>query len=229
MELRIFSSAEEIASAAAGVFLEVSHPSAVFGFATGRTPRQTYQEIAKLGGLKCRAAFSLDEYVGVSADDERSFASYVRNNIELPLNLPKGFVRVPNGVAADPELEARQFESEIAESPIDLQILGTGRNGHIAFNEPGSAVDSLSRVVTLAPQTLDDNTADFGSRPPSQAITQGIATILRAKKILLIAKGAEKRQALEVLLSGEVSADWPISYLNLHDNVIVLADELAAN
>lgn len=229
MKIVVFSNAEEVAKAAADEFQLVSSANAVFGFATGNTPLGIYAELEKRSALECKAAFSLDEYVGLAAGDNRSFAWYVRTRIEPALGFKPEFIQVPHGDAPDPEFEAARFEALISSQAIDLQLLGTGRNGHIAFNEPGSAKDSVTRVITLDPRTRNDNGADFGGYAPERAITQGVSTILRAKRILLVATGAGKKEALQQLFKGIENPNWPVTYLAGHPDLIVLADQAAVD
>ncbi len=212
---------------AASVMRQQSSSSSVYGFATGNTPLKIYDELRRGGPLEMAAAFALDEYLGLEPQDERSFNWYVRNRVEPALGLPTGSIRCPNGAAEDPELEASQFEANIKESPIDLQLLGTGRNGHIAFNEPGSEGDSLTRVVELHEITRVDNGSDFDGLAPEKAITQGIATILRAKKLLLVATGESKSEPIRKLLAGKVDTQWPLTHLVDHPNLVVLVDRAA--
>ena len=229
LRLEVLGTAAEVAKTAAQEFLSVASPSAVFGFATGHTPLSIYKELSNHGALQCAAAFSLDEYVGLDAEDPRSFAWYIRNRVETALQLDAGFIHVPAGDAKDTYAECARFESLIRSNPIDLQLLGTGRNGHIAFNEPGSERDSVTRLVELDETTRSDNGSDFGGLAPQWAITQGVATILSAKKILLVATGAAKKEPLARLMAGEVDNDWPVTYLIGHPDLVVLADQAAVD
>ena len=214
---------------AADVLRAEASQDAVFGFATGNTPLNIYAELQRSGPIQIGGAFSLDEYVGLNEDDERSFAWYVKNRIEPALGLPTGFISCPNGAAHDVSAEAARFEASIFQSPIDIQLLGTGRNGHVAFNEPGSSADSLTRIVDLDEITRIDNGADFGGLAPSQAITQGVGTILRAKKLLLVATGKGKAEPIRRLLAGEKDAQWPLTLLLDHPDLLVLVDRAAVD
>lgn len=227
LRLEVFETALHVEQAAALEFRSLVSPTAVFGFATGKTPLGIYRELGKHGPLECAAAFSLDEYLGLSASDPNSFAHYVRHRIEPELGLPSGFVHVLDGSAIDVMRECAHFERLIDENPIDLQLLGTGRNGHIAFNEPGSARDSVTRVVDLDYATRSDNGGDFGGLAPEKAITQGVATIMQAKRVLLVATGSAKKRPLAQLFSGVIDPAWPISYLTEHPDLVVLADQAA--
>lgn len=229
LRLEVFDTAPEVSKAAAGEFLSLASSQTVFGFATGRTPLDIYKELGSHGRLSCAGAFSLDEYLSLEASDPNSFASYVREKIEPALGLPSGFVNVPDGSAENANSECARFEKLIAASQIDLQLLGIGRNGHIAFNEPGSSRDSITRVVDLDQTTRLDNGSEFGGLAPERAITQGVATIMRAKRVLVVATGEAKKLPLTHLLTGEVSSEWPITYLREHPDLVVLADQAAMN
>lgn len=228
MVMKSFGSIAELATAVATEIAQRANPELVLGVATGNTMLPIYQALAKFAPLEISAGFSLDEYVSLAPTDSRSFGFYVTEEIEKPLGLAPGTIRYPIG-NTDPELEAKSFEEEIRANPIDLQILGVGRNGHIAFNEPGSDIDSVTRVVELDEQTRIDNGEDFDGLAPTHAITQGISTILRAKTILLIATGATKREPIAKLLAGEIDPEFPVTYLSQHQNLLVFVDaELAA-
>lgn len=229
LKLRVLDTPSEVAVLAAQEFLQLASPTAVFGFATGNTPLSIYAELSKHGPLQCSGAFSLDEYLGLGPNDKRSFAWYVRHRIEPALQIAAGSIHVPIGDAPDIEAECERFESLVRNNPIDLQLLGTGRNGHIAFNEPGSDRNSLTRVVQLDRTTRIDNGADFGGLAPERAITQGVATIMRAKRVLLVATGAAKKEPIARLLSKKVDSNWPVTYLAEHPDLVVLADSAAVD
>jgi len=169
--------------------------------------------------------FALDEYVGLDAADPRSYAAYVRTVIAEPLGIPADRVRVPSGSTA---ADAEAYERAIAEAGgVDLQIVGIGRNGHIGFNEPGSDAETRTRVVELDESTRRANAEHFGgdlSLVPTHAMTQGVATILSARRIVLVASGSAKARALRAALTGPVTADNPASFLQRHPDVTVVAD-----
>lgn len=228
MKVQVFSQAENLIEAAVDFVIENVPFGGVMGFATGSTPIDVYRGLADAGwDAQLSCAFALDEYLGFCEDNPASFAHYIRKHIEIPLGLKSGIVRVPNGCAKDPELECDLFEQEVRSKPMDLQILGVGRNGHIAFNEPGSAPDSLTRIVELSMETRQDNGADFNGLAPGKALTQGVGTILGAKKLLLIARGAAKAHSIKSLLGGEVVPTVPVTYLRDHPNLTVFVDEAA--
>lgn len=207
------------------------------GVATGETPTRLYADLARRSrtgeiNLSDATLVSLDEYIGLSSGDPRSYAAYVRAVIAEPLGVRQGNIVVPEGMSSDPDAAAADFGSRIAAmGGVDVQILGIGGNGHLAFNEPGSAFDSPTRVITLTDRTRGDNARFFGGRiadVPRQAITQGLATIATARSIVLLAKGSRKATALRAALRGVPAPDVPASMLQLHSDVTVVADAAAA-
>ncbi|CAN5262412.1 glucosamine-6-phosphate deaminase [soil metagenome] len=213
-----------------------SHPR--LGVATGGTPVPLYEELARRTrsgavDLSTATLVALDEYLGVDGDDPRSYAAFVRMRIAQPLGVPMGDVVVPDGIAADPEGEAAAVERRIGEiGGIDVQIVGIGSNGHLAFNEPGSDFDSATRVVTLSDATRRDNARFFDGRVdkvPRRAITQGLGTIGRARAIVLVARGIGKAEALSAALRGQRTTEVPASVLQDHGAVTVVADHAAAS
>lgn len=198
------------------------------GLATGETFRDAYryfEQRATLAGVRC---FMLDEYVGLEADDEDSFASTLRRWLPGVGGRLEAF----DGAAADPEVECARYERAIETSgPIDVQLLGVGANGHIAFNEPGSTRRSRTRVVTLTEETRERNRANLSalSTVPNHAMTQGVGTILDARAVLVVATGSAKRDPLRRLLDGPAGADVPLSWLRCHPAVSVVADHAAAD
>jgi glucosamine-6-phosphate deaminase len=216
--------------------LVAERPGAVLGLATGATMLPVYARLAEIfaeGALSLGQArsFNLDEYVGLGADDPASFAAFMRENLVARTDLEPARAHLPDGTAADPEAEARRYEAAIAAAGgIDLQLLGLGRNGHVAFNEPGSDRASRTRVVALAPETRAANAAAFeGHAVPDRAITVGIATILEARSLLLVATGRAKAGALAAALDGPVGPGCPGSWLRTHPCLTVLCDRAAAS
>lgn len=195
----------------------------VLGVATGNTMIPLYQALSKYSPLAISRGFALDEYVGLEENDSRCFGHYVRHSIEMPLGLRPGTILVPR-VTGDLVIAAADFEAEIMKTPIDIQILGVGRNGHIGFNEPGSDPESKTRVVELDTDTRIDNGADFAGLAPEQAITQGIGTILAARAIYLVATGASKAPAIRKLLAAEIDELFPVTQLANHPNLRVFID-----
>lgn len=211
-------------------------PASTLGLATGRTPRGVYAGLVAAfaaGRVSFAAAtsFNLDEYVGLAAAHPASFASYMREQLFSKVDLGAARAHVPRGDAADPNAEARRYERAIeAAGGIDLLLLGIGGNGHIGFNEPGSDIASRTRVVELSAATREANARDFpaGETPPERAITMGIATILEAREIVLLATGAAKAEAVAAALAGPLTEACPASALRLHPRVTFICDAAAA-
>lgn len=211
-------------------------PHAVLGLATGGTMLPLYAELVRqhrAGQLSLAhvTSFNLDEYVGLAPDHPGSFHRFMAEALVDPTDLRPEAVHLPRCDAPDPEREVRAYEAQIAAAGgIDLQLLGIGTNGHIGFNEPGSALDSRTRVVPLAAETRAANRRWFDSDAavPRQATTMGVATILAARACLLLATGAAKASAVAAMVEGPVGPDCPASALQLAPNVTVVLDRAAA-
>ncbi len=234
--LTTYPDAQAVAVAAADEVEAVLRAGATtLGVATGSSPRGGYAELARrvagerLSFAGCDA-YLLDEYVGLPAGHPQAYRSVIRHDLVDPVRLDPRRVHGPDGRVGDLEAEAARYERLVVDARIDVQILGIGANGHIGFNEPGSALDSVTRVVTLTERTRRDNARFFSSVAdvPHRVLTQGLATILRSRRIVLIAIGARKRAALSAALTGPVSPDCPASVLQRHPDVRVLADTAAA-
>ncbi|WP_328355447.1 glucosamine-6-phosphate deaminase [Mycobacterium sp. NBC_00419] len=229
---------EAFAAAAADELLSRLPPIAPrLGVATGETPMRLYDELARRSrsgeiDLSSAVVVALDEYVGLGLADAQSYAAYVRERIAEPLGIAPENVVVPQGDSPDPAAAAAEFDARIAAiGGVDVQIAGIGANGHLGFNEPGSPLASTTRVVALSERTRSDNARFFGGRieaVPRRAITQGLATICRARAIVLLASGPAKAQPLVAALFGPVAAAVPASVLQLHADVTVVADSAAA-
>jgi glucosamine-6-phosphate deaminase len=212
-------------------------PNAVLGLATGSTPLGLYQELVRL--YECGAldfsqitTFNLDEYVGLGREDPRSYHSFMHENLFQHINCPPQNIYIPSGTTDNYEAFCDWYENRIVEcGGIDLQILGIGGDGHIAFNEPTSSLGSRTRIKTLAKQTILDNARFFESVDdvPHYAITMGVGTILEAKQILLIATGESKAEAVAAAIEGPVTSMITASALQLHGDVTVILDRLAAS
>jgi glucosamine-6-phosphate deaminase len=208
---------------------------AVLGLATGATMVPVYAELvafARADGLSFRdmSSFNLDEYVGVPPSAPASFHAYMQRHLLAHVDLAVSRTHIPDGMAVDLEVEAARYEGAIAGAfGIDLQLLGIGNNGHIGFNEPGSDFHSRTRVVTLSEQTRQANAEAFApGEAPERALTVGIATILEAREIVLLATGTEKAEAIAAALLGPISTDCPASALRQHPRVRIICDEAAA-
>lgn len=213
-------------------------PDLVLGCATGRTMEAVYDELvagaAGLGvDLTRLRTFNLDEYVGLSPDDPRSYHHYMRARLFDRIGLAPDRSRLPNGVAADLAAEARAYEAAIAAAGgIDLQLLGLGETGHIGFNEPLSALMSRTREKALTPTTRAQNAEMFGGDPeavPRRALTMGVGTILEAREVMLVATGRAKAEMLALATEGPITARISATALQLHPNCKVIVDEAAAS
>ena len=240
MEVVICASALEAARLAADAVehLLAERPDAVLGLATGSSPLALYDELAErraAGRLSLARArgFLLDEYVGLPADHPERYAAVVQRELVARVDFAPGAVRGPDGDADDPPAACRAYERRIAEAGgVDLQVLGVGTDGHVAFNEPGSSLASRTRVKTLTAQTRADNARFFGGdvdAVPRHVLTQGLGTVLEARHLVLLASGEGKAQAVRALAEGPVTALWPASVLQHHPHVSVLVDEAAAS
>ncbi|KAF0994688.1 glucosamine-6-phosphate deaminase [Geobacillus sp. TFV-3] len=210
-------------------------PNAVLGLATGSTVLGTYHELVtdhRQNGTSYRRVrtVNLDEYVGLGPDHPNSYRYYMNQHLFAQLDIPLHQTHVPDGLAADLDEECSRYERLIDElGGIDLQLLGIGRNGHIGFNEPGTPFSTATHVVELTELTREANARFFPSFDdvPRYAITMGIATILRSRRIVLLASGEEKAEAIARLLEGVVTPDLPASALHLHPDVTIIADREA--
>jgi glucosamine-6-phosphate deaminase len=207
-------------------------PNAVLGLATGSTPLSTWKalEFRNLDLSRVRG-FALDEYLGLAAGHPQSYHAVIAREVVKPLGLTPSLVRVP-GDRRPLTRAGDDYEKSIVDAGgIDLQLLGIGRTGHIAFNEPGSSFASLTRVKALAEMTRRDNARFFDSldQVPTHCITQGLGTILRARRLVLLAFGESKAHALAAAVEGPLTARLPASVIQLHRSVRVIADEAAAS
>jgi len=229
---------QEVARVAAEIFAKMirEKPDLMLGLATGGTPVDMYQMLIRMHkeqGLNFSRvrSFNLDEYVGLSGDHTQSYRYFMNANLFNHINIDKLNTHVPDGKAENFQMSCQQYEKDIqAAAGIDLQLLGIGSNGHIAFNEPGSPGNSRTRVVTLTERTIKDNARFFQdeSEIPRQAVTMGIGTILEANKIVLLATGANKAEAVVKALKGKVTADLPASFLQNHPDCIFILDRDSA-
>ncbi len=238
MEVVIVPDAATIGELAADavVGLLARKPTAVLGLATGSSPLVVYDELAR----RCRAGevsfarsrgFLLDEYVGLRADHPQQYRSVIRRALTDQVDFAPGAITGPDGNAEDLPAVCAEYERAIADAGgIDLQLLGVGADGHLAFNEPGSSLASRTRIKTLTARTRTDNERFF-DRPhevPHHVLTQGLGTILEARHLVLVAHGSVKAPAVRQLVEGPVSAFCPASVLQLHPHATVLLDDAAA-
>lgn len=239
MEIRVFKDTDAIATAAADLITDVigQKPDAVLGLATGASPEKTYRELIcryQAGKLSFRdvRTFNLDEYCNLPRSDKNSYFSFMWDHLFGHVDVQPENTHIPDGSAADPEAECRAYDAKIkAAGGIDLQLLGIGTNGHIGFNEPAPFFSKGTHVVKLAESTILSNSRYFTENPvPEAAVTMGIGSIFAAKKIVLIATGEKKADAIRNTVEGEISPSLcPASILQLHPDVTLLLDEAAAS
>ncbi len=238
-KILVCDDAESASLRAASLFAAAIHswPDLKLGLATGGTPIAMYAELVRLyqqGVLDFAdvTTFNLDEYVGLAADHSQSYRSFMQQQLFDHVNLNAANTFLPNGMATDVATEVDRYEQQIADvGGIELQLLGIGHNGHIAFNEPGSSRESRTRLVDLTQRTIQSNARFFDSIDdvPRQAITMGIGTILEAKAIVLLAFGADKADAIALAIEGQVGPSHPASFLQTHTNVTYVLDQAAAS
>ncbi|MGI6659198.1 MAG: glucosamine-6-phosphate deaminase [Dethiobacteraceae bacterium] len=238
MKLYIVDSYEELSVKAALIVAgQISFKAdSVLGLCTGSTPIGMYQELVKMyrgQGLDFSQVtfFNLDEYIGLAPDNEQSYHYFMKSNLFQHVNARPEKINIPNGLAAEIEAECARYEQAIAQAGgLDLQVLGVGRNGHIGFNEPAAEFTGKTHLVDLDEDTINANARFFAAREevPTQAITMGIKTIMQAEKILLLANGEGKAQALRDAVLGEINPRVPASILQLHHNCTFIIDKAAA-
>ncbi len=240
MEVVILDEPERLAHVAADAVAGVlaSRRSATLGLATGSSPLAVYDELAarcSRGELSFASArgFTLDEYVGLPADHPERYRTVIDRDFVSRVDFAPGAVVGPDGLASDIPASCAAYEQSIADAGgVDLQILGIGTDGHIAFNEPGSSFASRTRIKTLTRQTRVDNARFFGGdvdAVPTHCLTQGLGTIMQARHIVLLATGHGKAEAVHQLVEGAVSALWPGTILQHHPHVTVLLDASAGS
>jgi glucosamine-6-phosphate deaminase len=239
MEVVIGNDAKEIGGIAADAIaaLLARKPDAVLGLATGSSPLTIYDELAARcdgGSISFARArgFTLDEYVGLPVDHPERYRTVIDTVFVSRVDFAPGAVQGPDGGAADIAAACAAYEEAIrAAGGVDLQILGIGTDGHIAFNEPGSSLASRTRIKTLTRQTRIDNARFFDDNldaVPTHCLTQGLGTIMEADHLILVATGRSKAEAVHHLVEGAVSAMWPATILQHHPHVTVLLDDAAA-
>ncbi|MBQ6940038.1 MAG: glucosamine-6-phosphate deaminase [Alistipes sp.] len=209
----------------------------VLGLPTGSTPLETYKELIRLhkeGEVSFAnvVTFNMDEYVGLEESHPESYHSFMWNNLFSHVDINPANVHILNGNAPDLMAECQAYEEAIAEAGgIDLFMGGVGEDGHIAFNEPFSSLQSRTRIKTLTPDTIAVNSRFFGgdtSKVPTQALTVGVATILSARKVMILATGAKKARALRHAIEGSYNHQWTLSALQTHPAGIIVCDDSAA-
>lgn len=239
MNVLVFDTEEQI-GIAAGYYMcgqVLQKPDSVLGLATGSTPLKPYNHMIKLyneGAVDFSkvTTFNLDEYCKLDVNDVNSYHSFMHKNLFDHINIPEENINFLNGNAQDLEEECKQYEIKIKKAGgIDIQLLGIGSNGHIAFNEPSDAFQRWSHVVALKESTIKDNSRFFESIDdvPTHAVTMGIGSIMQAKRILIIALGENKAKAIKQLIDGNVTPQCPASVLQFHKDVTLMLDKGAAS
>lgn len=227
----------EASKVAGDIFIKAinENPQIILGLATGSSPIGIYQNLIKAYeagtiSFKDVRSYNLDEYVGISRDNEQSYYYFMNHNLFNHVDINKDNIHVPYAYEGRYQECAHDYTEELKSVSVDIQLLGIGANGHIGFNEPGTAFDQETFIVELTEKTREDNKRFFNSidEVPTHAITMGIADIMRAKKIVLIATGANKAEAVKRLLSKEITTDFPASALHNHNDVVVVIDEASA-
>ncbi len=238
MDIRIFKNEAEIGKAAGQLFCDIvkENPSCVLGLATGATPIPTYNHMVeefKAGNVSFKdvSTFNLDEYCDLPKEHKNSYYSFMFENLFSKIDINAENVNFLDGNTSDPEAESARYAAAIAaKGGIDVQLLGIGRNGHIAFNEPSDAFTGESFKIALTQSTIDANSIYFDDIPmPRYAMTMGIGSIMKAKKIVLIATGASKAEAVKGMIKGEVTPQLPASILQQHQDAVIFLDEAAAS
>ena len=233
MDVYIVQNKKEISKLAYEFMLKAINEKdeAVLGLATGSSPEGIYEMFREnKPDVSHVITVNLDEYIGLPAQHSQSYAYFMKNNLFNHLNFKA--THLPNGMVTDYVAECERYDQILTDNIPDLQLLGIGGNGHIAFNEPGSAFDLTTHVSELTQETITANKRFFESESdvPSKAITMGIKTIMRAKQILLIASGAHKAEAIKEMIEGnDVRNEFPASILRTHSDVMVIIDQEAAS
>ena len=228
---------DEVSAEAFKVMKEVvKKENCVLGLATGSSPVGLYKEMIKdyeAGNTSYKniRSWNLDEYVGIPHTHEQSYWTFMHENLFNHIDIKEENVHVPCGEGDDIEQNCKDYEKSMEGVIIDLQVLGIGSDGHIAFNEPGTPFDSLTHIMDLTEQTCQDNARFFDNdinQVPTHAVTMGLASIMRARKIVLIATGANKADAVYGMIKGALTTDCPASILQAHPDVTVVLDKAAA-
>lgn len=239
MRIIVVDDYNEMSKKAANIIASqiVLKPNSVLGLATGSTPVGTYEELVRLYNIGVISfseitSFNLDEYYGLPSDNPQSYKYFMNMNLFNHVDIDEEHAHIPYGMCVNIEKECADYERKIKEvGGIDLQLLGIGRNGHIGFNEPGEVFQPNTHLVQLDDDTIEANSRFFDSidKVPTQAISMGISTILGAKKILLLASGEGKADAIYDTVKGPISPKVPASILQLHPDVVIIVDKEAAS
>ncbi len=237
MKVIITENYEEMSKTAAKLMSELvkNNPCAILGLATGSSPIGMYKQMAEdcKNGVSYKnvSTVNLDEYVGLTADHDQSYAYFMRTNLFDHIDIDQKNTNLPCGSAKDVNAECARYNALLDTMKQDVQVLGLGSNGHIGFNEPGTPFESVTHLVDLTENTIKDNSRLFASidEVPRQALSMGIKNIMQAKSILMVVSGKNKAEAVRGMVKGEVTPDLPASVLQLHPFVTVICDKDAAS
>ena len=238
MKVIIVENYDEMSVKAAEILTDIvkKNPKAVLGLATGSSPIGTYQNMAKDHrengtSYKDVVTVNLDEYVGLTADHDQSYAYFMYQNLFKNIDVKLENTNLPSGSAKDLQAECDRYNALLATMQQDVQVLGLGSNGHIGFNEPNTPFDSVTHLVDLTENTIKDNSRLFNSidEVPRQALSMGIKNIMQAKSILMVVSGKNKAEAVRGMVKGEITPALPASVLQLHPFVTIICDKDAAS
>ena len=238
MKVIITENYDEMSKKASEILIDIvkRNPSAILGLATGSSPIGTYKymaEACKKGEVSFKdvSTVNLDEYVGLTADHDQSYAYFMRTNLFDHIDIDQSRTNLPSGSAPCAKTECDRYNALLDEMKQDVQVLGLGSNGHIGFNEPNTPFDSVTHLVDLTENTIKDNSRLFNSidEVPRQALSMGIKNIMQAKSILMVVSGKNKAEAVYGMVKGEVTPALPASVLQLHPFVTIICDKDAAS
>lgn len=235
MKVIVTKNYDEMSRVAAELFAEVlrEKPDGVLGLATGDTPIGLYQNLIAMyreGTLDFSHATSvnLDEYYPITPDNDQSYRYFMNHQLFDHVNMDKARTYVPDGTTKDPDAFCREYEAKIdALGGVDVQVLGIGRNGHIGFNEPDDELIPITHLTALTESTIEANARFFASEDdvPKHALTMGVQSVFKARRILVLASGKNKAEAVRGMLNGNLSTRLPASLLQLHPDVTLICDE----
>lgn len=238
MNVIVTKNYDELSKVAAKEMADVvkNNPKAILGLATGGSPIGMYKELIRMNkegeiDFSKVTTVNLDEYVGLSGEHPQSYRYFMNDNLFNHINIDKKNTYVPNGLAKNIEEECKNYDNKIAQlGGTDVQLLGIGNNGHIAFNEPDETLISGTHLTNLTENTIEANARFFDSidEVPKTALTMGLGEIMKSKKIIVIASGESKAEAVKAMASGKISTNMPVSMLQMHRDVVVIVDEAAA-
>ncbi len=237
MKVIITENYEEMSKKAGQIMSELvkNNPNAILGLATGSSPIGMYQQMIKdcKNGVSYKnvSTVNLDEYVGLTADHDQSYAYFMKDNLFDHIDIDQKNTNLPCGSAPDTKAECDRYNALLENMKPDVQVLGLGSNGHIGFNEPDTPFDSVTHLVDLTENTIKDNSRLFKSidEVPRQALSMGIKNIMQAKSILMVVSGKNKAEAVRGMVKGEITPKLPASVLQLHPFVTVICDKDAAS